>query len=317
MPGFLNAQAGAGILGGLERGLYRGAEMAERRRQFDEMQAYRNAMLGAKSGRGGGAQGLTFEEIDPNVAGTAAGKMFIPGKSVPSVYYQGAQFAKPTAEEKAETGEALQVATFGEQLGKQWKESGFQEGSGKQAVGGMVEKVLPGQISQRVMSPKYKEFGDTKRIMSEVALRAATGASAPPAEVQTYMGFLPEPGDKASVATNKINNFYDRLTKKVEARALLMESQGLDNQAKKIREVVIANFENARAKSLESFSGKSAKKDPKEDAAYKRYQELLKKAGGTVAEEEELPEPDFVEEEPYVPRGTLLNGFPEPPPLPQ
>ena len=58
-----------------------------------------------------------------------------------------------------------------------------------------------------------------KRLAAETWLRAATGAAAPKHEVDTYTGFLPSESDPPEIADKKIQNFFDKIAAKAEARA--------------------------------------------------------------------------------------------------
>lgn len=62
--------------------------------------------------------------------------------------------------------------------------------------------------------PEEAKFNDNKTIMAERFLRAATGAAAPDNEKKTYGNFLPNWGDPADIAQNKIDNFLDHIQAK-------------------------------------------------------------------------------------------------------
>jgi len=210
-----------------------------------------------KSQQGAGAYNLgMLLGLDPN---DPRANIPVGSKAAPGIVAQGVGMARPTAEQSASMAEAGQMAELGGKLGEQWKASGFNAPSGTQAAKGFAAGLLPGSISQRTLGPEYTQFQDTKSILSEVALRAATGAAAPTEEKKQYAGYLPDPGDSPDIARNKIDNFFGRIKAKANATATGLEAQGLKTQADYYRRTVIQDMERQKQDLLRAFIGAERK----------------------------------------------------------
>lgn len=179
----------------------------------------------------------------------------VPLKQQAGITVAGIKAGAPSVEESKKIAQAGQMAAVGTSLGQQWKEFGLQKGSLGQSLRGAAAGALPGQISQRLMDPKYKVYDDTKKILSETALRIATGAATNPSEIAAYKAMLPEPGDAPAVATNKINNFFTRANEALEGTSVRLESQGFVQQAQKQRKESRGKLEKLRMQMLQDFGG--------------------------------------------------------------
>jgi hypothetical protein len=102
-----------------------------------------------------------------------------------------------------------------------FKKSGF--GGAGSAIGEATAKV---PLVGKYAAGKYKEYQNQKRLAAETWLRAATGAAAPKHEVDTYTGFLPSESDPPEIADKKIQNFFDKIAAKAEARAKIFDIEG-------------------------------------------------------------------------------------------
>jgi len=90
----------------------------------------------------------------------------------------------------------------------------------------------------RYIAPKAKIFNNSKRILSEDFLRAATGAAAPDKEVKTYMGFMWDIGDPIPVGRTKAEDFVTRVKGKANEYASRQEILGNYKAAEKARREV-------------------------------------------------------------------------------
>ena len=103
-----------------------------------------------------------------------------------------------------------------------FKKSGF--GGAGSAIGEATAKV---PLVGKYAAGKNKEYQNQKRLAAETWLRAATGAAAPKHEVDTYTGFLPSESDPPEIADKKIQNFFDKIAAKAEARAKIFDIEGM------------------------------------------------------------------------------------------
>ncbi len=205
------------------------------------------------AGAGGGATefGVLFglDPSDPRY------HISVSAKQAPMVAAQSFGAAKPSPAEQKATSDAEQMAGLGAELGKQWKDFGFGAGEAAQGVGGKVAQYVPGQIAQRVAPEKYTKFDNTKKILSETALRISTGAATNPSEVAVYKSMLPEPGDSPSIAANKINNFFLRANSRGEQAAARLETQGLKREAAAHRKNATEKLDKLKQQMLLDFGG--------------------------------------------------------------
>ena len=81
------------------------------------------------------------------------------------------------------------------------------------------------------------EFGKHKDIMAERFLRAATGAAAPPSEVATYRGFLPEWGDTPAQAQVAQKAFMDNVKAKADQSVSRLRLLGTKESLAKAQEI--------------------------------------------------------------------------------
>lgn len=176
-------------------------------------------------------------------------------KQAPYIAASGIKGKAPSIEESKRQTEAEQMLTIGKSFGEQWKGFGLGKGTAGQAVKGFAANILPGQVSQRTMDPKYKVLDDTKQILSETALRIATGAATNPSEVVAYKKFLPEPGDAPAVAANKINNFFNRVNQRAGAVASRLEVQGRAKDAAAYRKSVQEQLDAVKFQILQDVGG--------------------------------------------------------------
>jgi hypothetical protein len=102
-----------------------------------------------------------------------------------------------------------------------FKNSGF--GGVGSAIGEATAKI---PLVGKYAAGKNKEYQNQKRLAAETWLRAATGAAAPEHEVDTYTGFLPSESDPPEIADKKIQNFFNKIAAKAEARTKIFEVEG-------------------------------------------------------------------------------------------
>ena len=102
-----------------------------------------------------------------------------------------------------------------------FKNSGF--GGVGSAIGEATAKI---PLVGKYAAGKNKEYQNQKRLAAETWLRAATGAAAPKHEVDTYTGFLPSESDPPEVADKKIQNFFNKIAAKAEARTKIFDVEG-------------------------------------------------------------------------------------------
>jgi hypothetical protein len=163
-------------------------------------------------------------------------KIPVPINKAGSTVVAGMSAAKPSVGEESASNEfSLAAGQFGD-LAEKWKKAGFGEGTKKQAAGGLLTRVLPGQVSQRTVGPEYKEYNDSASFLAETALRAATGAATNPSEIKEYRGYMPEPGDLPEVAYGKAKRFVEKLRIRNNKHADRLEQQGLVRDAKRVRD---------------------------------------------------------------------------------
>lgn len=210
------------------------------------------------SGSGGGGQPMLFGQIYGLPEDDPRYKILVPGKQVASIAAQSFTSAKPSAGEQKATSDSEQMFQLAVELGKQWKEFGFNAPSAGQAVGGKFAQYAPGQISQRLAPEKYTQFDNTKKILSETALRIATGAATNPSEVAVYKSMLPEPGDSPQIAANKINNFLSRAEVKAEDTARRLETQGRKRDADAHRKMTGERLVKLKQQLVMDFGGAPA-----------------------------------------------------------
>jgi len=102
-----------------------------------------------------------------------------------------------------------------------FKKSGF--GGAGSAIGEATAKI---PLVGKYAAGKNKEYQNQRRLAAETWLRAATGAAAPKHEVDTYTGFLPSESDPPEIADKKIQNFFDKIAAKAEARTKIFDVEG-------------------------------------------------------------------------------------------
>lgn len=274
MPTGAPSQAQTAGLAGLT-GLFSGIGGELKRRQDDERQAYLKSldpnaglarerldldrekfeqsrkMLGGAGGDGTVPFGLLFglEQNNPLY------NLPVGTKQAPFIAAQGIKGKSPSVEESKRQTDAQQMLAIGKSLGEQWKAYDMQKGSVGQAVKGKLADVLPGQVSQRIMDQKFKVIDDTKQILSETALRIATGAATNPSEVSTYKKFLPSPGDTPDVAANLINNFFTRVNLRAGAVADRLEAQGRLKDAAEHRKRVKEQLDAVKSQIIQDIGG--------------------------------------------------------------
>lgn len=204
-----------------------------------------------KGGNFGG--GYTLGDIVPALQGTPQGSIPVGAKAAPGLAVQGMAVTKPTAEEAKGAAETQQLANLGKQLASRWKESGFGTGETGEAVRGVAAALLPGQIAQRTAGPQFAKYENTKSLLSETALRVATGAAAPEEEKRQYAAYLPTPGDTPEIAAGKVDDFFNRLQSKAESKAQEYEMRGLPQLAAQHRASSVAQLSNLRRELAGAF----------------------------------------------------------------
>lgn len=273
MPTSPPSQLQTGI-GGLLTGLATGIG---NERKAQQQAAYQQAMFGQQQALADKKNQFTSEQNELNrsvkerVAGMAGGGEYklgqllgldvndpryniaVTSKQAPMITVQGLNATKPSAGESKNTDDAFQMATLGSKLGKQWKKFGFDKGTGGQAAAGLVAERVPSRFSQHIVDPNYTDFDNTKKLLSETALRVATGAATNDGEIKTYHAFLPEPGDTPQIASGKIDNFFTRVSLRGDDTARRLESQGLTRQAAAHRKNVSDKLSAMKAQMMMDF----------------------------------------------------------------
>lgn len=215
---------------------------------------------------------------------------------------QISQLPKLSAEESKTGSEAQEIFGLGKSAAEQWKKAGMGTGTLKEAVKGIGASLLPGQIAQRVVGPEFSKYQNTRAMLSEVALRAATGAATNPSEVKFYQGRLPEPGDTPEIAAGKINDFFGRVISRTEQTAKGYEARGLNKAAAKHRQNVIGQLMFLRDEMLKDFgsapgsSQKSATSAVPAPAAPSGYDDEDRAAAQEVLANPDNYAPEDVEE---------------------
>lgn len=102
-----------------------------------------------------------------------------------------------------------------------FKNSGF--GGVGSAIGEATAKI---PLVGKYAAGKNKEYQNQKRLAAETWLRAATGTAAREDEIDTYTGFLPSESDPPEIADKKIQNFFNKIAAKAEARTKIFEVEG-------------------------------------------------------------------------------------------
>lgn len=133
-----------------------------------------------------------------------------------------AEFDNKTKERLIAVEEGKYLLT---ELVNTFKSSNF--GGGTDVVGQGAAKI---PFVGKFVAGKNKEYQNQKKLAAETWLRAATGAAAPPAEVQTYSNFLPDESDPPEIADKKTANFFNKISAKAAGNAsvLRLEGKGLE-----------------------------------------------------------------------------------------
>lgn len=155
---------------------------------------------------------------------------------------------KLNADEAKTLGQATASARGLADVGKTFQETGMKEVNPAQRfIKGLPLVGQGGMLSGPLdaMMPETTKYLNQQRQQVESDLRAATGATAPEAEVKTYLSFMPQPGDSEDLAAKKLQDYYNKISNKVEGVAAAHEASGDYMGAQKIRE----NMKNIIAQS--------------------------------------------------------------------
>lgn len=146
---------------------------------------------------------------------------------------------KLNADESKTLGNATASARGLSDVGKSFADKGMQDVNFVQR--GLKALPLVGQggwLSGPLDAamPDTTSYLNQQRQQVESDLRAATGATAPDSEVKVYLSFMPQPGDSKELAASKLQDYYRKISNKVEGVAAAHEASGDIIGAQKIRE---------------------------------------------------------------------------------
>jgi hypothetical protein len=120
------------------------------------------------------------------------------------------------------------------------------------------ESIAKIPLAGKFIAGRNKEFQNQKRLAAETWLRAATGAAAPPYEVDTYVGFLPSESDPKDVADKKIENFYNKISAKASARSKIFDIEGQALEKRGLTDLASIKYEQGELVRQLIRSGKEA-----------------------------------------------------------
>jgi hypothetical protein len=198
--GLLNPQTGAGLLGGFERGLYRGMDMAEKRRQQDALAAYKNALMGAKKGSGGthtmGSLGLVPE-------GDVNFYLPVPEEKAPGLILQSQSQSKPGADAAKDvgkyefvTGELANLGALGKEMGDSYLASKNPVKSVIADIGTPLMRKFPATAG--ALDPvKAKYIGQAQHVLDTIG-RSDSGGAINNEEWIGFRQFIPMESDYAA-----------------------------------------------------------------------------------------------------------------------
>lgn len=264
----MNTADWGGAIGGLGSAMMRGYAQS-RKREAEENEAeleaaYKQAQIDkmkAETGLYSGMGGLTLGDVVPGMKKTAQGGIPVSPKSAPFLAVQGANtaFSQKQQQQRAAdltTGEATKLSGAVEgagqlsDLGKLWKNKGV---GNTGLMAGSALRVIPSQIAQRI-NPEVEQYNIAKRRVAESALRAATGAAAPPAEqIQYQVTLLPAAGDTPQAARAKVEAFYDDLLAKGRESVNRLRAEGKLSDAARVEAYLNQSMGRDKDEMLASF----------------------------------------------------------------
>lgn len=165
-------------------------------------------------------------------------------------------------------------------VGRSFQEKGLGEFRGEGIARTLKSLPLVGQGGMMsgpldALMPKSTQYMNQQRQQVESDLRAATGATAPPEEVKTYLAFMPQIGDDPSLAASKLKDYQNKIMNKAMSVADSLDVQGRSQEAAMMRERIKGLF--AQSGLEEVIQGMEPGQD--QDSEYREYMMLKAKRG--------------------------------------